>query len=162
LIEKEGTFGDTSVARLGVASCLVSGRSFVIATPVQVITQHMVKGRDYTASFWVRAVEEQDFFPVIEISCTGSFLPVILLGNKVLVTAGTWTLVSSTLPVSWTGTLNNAMFQIRSAKTSNYHIDDASLLNEDLIPGTRFVNSPVPERLNFVLLFYLQPLLKQS
>ena len=132
---------DTVVRRSGAAACLVSGRSFLLSTPVQDITQHMVKGRNYTASFWVRSVDEQDFFPVIEISCTGSFLPVILLGNRVLVTAGTWILVSSTIRVSWTGTLNNAMFQIRSAKTSNYHFDDASLLNQDRIPGTRYIEN---------------------
>jgi hypothetical protein len=132
---------DTAVKRSGNAACLVSGRSSVSTTPIQNITQHMVKERDYTVSFWVRPVEDQDFYPAITLIGTGSVVPVVVSGGTVSVNALTWTLVSRTLRANWSGTLTKAEFQIGSSKSSNYHFDNASLLNEDRSPGTRYIEN---------------------
>ncbi|MCY2973717.1 MAG: carbohydrate binding domain-containing protein [Planctomycetota bacterium] len=132
---------DTAVKRSGTAACLVSGRSLLVSSPVQNITAHMLKGRNYTVSFWVRAVEDQVFYPTISISYSGSALPLVISGEGVSVDAGTWKLVTRTLGVTWSGTLTNADLEIRSSKSSNYHIDGVSLLNNDRLPGTRYIEN---------------------
>lgn len=132
---------DSAVRRTGTAACLVSGRSSVISTPIQNITEHMVKNRNYLVSFWVRAVEQQDFYPAITIYRTGSILPTVLLGDSVSVNAGTWTLISRNIQVNWSGALVRAEFQIGSSRQSNYHFDDVSLLNEDRAVGTRYIEN---------------------
>jgi len=113
----------------------------VLSTPRQNITEHVLKGRSYTISFWVRAVEAQDFNAAISCSGSGSLLPNISRGSNVSVEAGVWTRVSSSITPDWSGVLNNAWFQIVSSKFSNYHFDDASLLNQDRVPGTRYIEN---------------------
>ena len=132
---------DTTQWKTGLASCLVSGRISVLSTPSQIITEHMLKGRSYTVSFWVRAAEAQDFYAAISCSGSGSLLPNISRGSNVSVEAGVWTLVSNTVSPDWSGILSKAEFQIGSSKSSNFHFDDVSLLNNDRVLGTRYIEN---------------------
>ena len=132
---------DTTQKIMGLASCLVSGRIAVLSIPSQNVTKHMLKRRSYTLSFWVRAAEAQDFYAAISCNGSGSVLPSISKGSNVPVDAGVWTLVSNTVSPDWSGVLTNAEFQIGSSKSSNYHFDDASLLNNDRVPGTRYIEN---------------------
>ena len=132
---------DTTQKRTGLASCLVSGRTSVLTTPIQNITEHMLKGRSYTVSVWVRPVEAQDFRITISCYGTGSLLASVSSGNAVSVNAGVWTQVSQSIIPAWSGALTKAEFQIESSKLSSYHLDDASLLNADRVAGTRYIEN---------------------
>ncbi len=135
---------DTAQKRSGTASCLVSGRSlFFPSTPIQNITSHMVKGHDYDVSFWVRPTETQDFRPSIVLNITGSFIPIVLLGDPVTANAGAWTLVRSAINVTWSNALTKAEFQIGSTKTSSYHFDDVSIRDISRVAGTRYIESVI-------------------
>ena len=131
---------DTSQKKNGVASCLVSGRSLV-STPIQEITEHMIKDRLYTVSFWIRTTEDQDVFPVITSIGSGSLLPTIKAGSNVSAKSGVWTFVSSTFDVSWSGRLTRSEFQIGTTKNSNYHFDSASVKDAERDVGTRYIEN---------------------
>ena len=132
---------DTTQRKTGLASCLVGGRITSLSSPSQNVTNHMLKGRSYTLSFWVRAAEAQDFYAAISCYGSSSVLPNITKGINVPVDAGVWTLVSNIISPDWSGVLNSAWLQIGSSKSSNYHFDDASFLNNDRVPGTRYIEN---------------------
>ncbi len=133
---------DLSQKHLGTASCFVSGQGF-ISTPFQDITEHMLKGRNYTVSFWVRPTKNEDFYPIITVTSVGSFFPVYLFGSTVTANRNVWTLVSSTINVSWFGELANAHLEFGSSTSDDYYIDDVSLLNVDRVAGTRYIENVV-------------------
>ena len=133
---------DLSQMHTGTASCLVSGQGF-ISTPVQDITEHMLKGRNYTVSFWVRPTKNEDFYPIITVTSVGSFLPTYLFGSTVTANKNVWTLVSSTINVSWNGVLESARFEIGSSTSDDYYFDDVSLLNSDRVAGTRYIENTI-------------------
>lgn len=132
---------DTSRMKNGVASCLVSGRSNLISTPIQNITLHMIKNRTYRVSFWVRTTENQEIYPAIVYYGSGSFLPTIRTGSGVDAKSGDWTLVSSTITATWSGTLTRAEFQIGTERASNYHFDSVSIQDAEREVGTRYIEN---------------------
>ena len=125
----------------GTTSCLVSGRSLLVSTPVQNITQHMIKDRKYRVSFWVRTTEDQDVFPRIVTYGSGSLFPIVRDGTKVEAESGEWTFVSSTITVTWSGTLTRAEFQIGTERSSNYHFDSVSIQDAEREAGTRYIEN---------------------
>jgi hypothetical protein len=129
---------DTSQRRNGVASCLVSGQGFLSA-PVQNITEHVVKGRNYNVSFWIRTIEDQKVSSAISCTCSGSFIPITTFGSAVDAKANTWTLVSSTHAASWTGNLTKAELSISSEKNSNFHFDTVSIKDAERQIGKRYI-----------------------
>jgi Carbohydrate binding domain len=133
---------DTTQKRAGVASCRVSGQGF-LSTPVQNITEHMIKGRRYNVSFWIRTTEDQSIAPVISLQGSGSALPVIKSGPSVVALNGEWTQISWNTDVTWTGTLTKAEFMISSEKNSEYHFDSVSIMDAERQPGTRYMENVV-------------------
>ena len=124
-------------------SCLVSNRTWTLGSPVQDITQHMLKGRNYTVTFYVRSVSKGNFYPLIVLNSSGSVLPIQLAGSVVPVAKNVWTRVSSTINVTWSGVLTKAEFRIGNTGLNNYNFVDASLLNENRIAGTRYIENVV-------------------
>ena len=131
----------TNQAESGPASCFVSGRSSLASTPIQNITQHMVKNRTYRISFWVRTTEDQDVFPKIVSYGSGDIMPTIRTGTRVEAESGRWTWVSSNVLVSWSGTLTRAEFQIGTERSSNYHFDSVSIQDAEREVGTRYIEN---------------------
>ena len=134
---------DTTQKKTGLAARFVSGRSSSQTTPIQNITEHMFKGRSYKVSLWVRPVENQEFSP--KLTCYSSAFPFVFvtLGSPVSANAGVWTLVSQSMVPNWSGVLTKADFQIGTSNSSNYYFDDASLLNEDRVAGTRYIENVI-------------------
>lgn len=131
----------TNQAAAGPASCFVSGRSSLASTPIQNITQHMVKNRAYRISFWVRTIEDQDVSPMIVSYGSGDILPTISTGTPVQAKSGIWTWVSRNVTVTWSGTLTRAEFQIGTDRSSNYHFDSVSIRDTEREMGTRYIEN---------------------
>ena len=129
---------DTSQKKTGIASCLVSGQGF-LSTPIQNVTEHMVKGRSYNISFWIRTTEDQSITPVITLTGAGSIIPVVKSGSTVAVLSGAWTQLTSSIDVTWSGTLTKAEFMISSEKNSDYYFDAVSIVDADRLVGTRYM-----------------------
>lgn len=133
---------DTSQKRNGVASCRVSSQG-LISSPIQNITEHMIKGRGYRISFWIRTTEDQDIKAVLSLTGSGSSTPVVKTGPSVEAKANEWTLVNATLVATWSGRLTKAEFAIDSEENSSYHIDTVSIQDAEREPGTRYIEHVV-------------------
>jgi hypothetical protein len=133
---------DTNQRRNGVASCLVSGQGFISA-PLQNITEHMIKGREYKISFWIRTTEDQEISAVISLTGSGSILPVIKTGPPVEVERNVWTQVTAEIDATWSGVLSKAEFAINSERNSNYHFDAVSIQDTQREAGTRYIEHVV-------------------
>jgi hypothetical protein len=133
---------DTSQKRSGVASCLVSGQSGV-SYPLQNITEHIIKGREYDVSFWVRTTEDQEISAVILLTVSGNPVPVVKTGPAVKAKGNVWTQVTAEIDATWSGVLSIAEFYINSEKNSNYHFDDVSILDAEREAGTRYIEHVV-------------------
>lgn len=131
----------TNQASTWPTSCLVSGRSSLASTPIQNITQHMVKNRNYRISFWVRTTEDQDVFPMIVSYGSGDIIPTVREGTRVKAKSGQWTRVSSNVLATWSGNLTNAEFQIGTEHISNYHFDWVSIQDTEREMGTRYIEN---------------------
>ena len=133
---------DTVQKRAGVASCRVSSQGF-LSTPVQNITEHMIKGRRYNVSFWIRTTEDQSIAPVISLQGSGSAFPVVKSGPSIVASSGEWTQIAGNIEATWTGTLTKAEFMISSEKNSEYHFDSVSIMDAERQPGTRYLENVV-------------------
>jgi hypothetical protein len=133
---------DTGLRRNGVASCLVSGQGFV-SSPIQDITEHMIKGRRYRVSFWIRTTQDQEISAVISLTGSGSALPVIRTGPLINVKNNEWTQVTAELEATWSGRLTRAEFAINSERNSNYHFDAVSIQDAEREVGTRYLEHVV-------------------
>ena len=133
---------DTSQKRSGVASCLVSGQSGV-SYPLQNITEHIIKGREYDVSFWVRTTEDQEISAVILLTVSGNPVPVVKTGPAVKAKGNVWTQVTAEIDATWSGVLSIAEFYINSEKNSNYHFDDVSIQDAEREAGTRYIEHVV-------------------
>ncbi|MFN7448720.1 MAG: carbohydrate binding domain-containing protein [Pirellula sp.] len=126
----------------GVASCLVSGQSGV-SYPLQNITEHIIKGREYNVSFWVRTIENQDISAVILLTLSGNPDPVVKTGRAVKAEGNEWTQVTAEIDATWSGVLSKAEFYINSEKNSNYHFDAVSIQDAERDAGTRYIEHVV-------------------
>ena len=133
---------DTNQKRSGVASCLVSGQSGV-SYPLQNITEHIIKGREYNVSFWVRTIENQDISAVILLTLSGNPVPVVKTGPAVKAKGNVWTQVTAEIDATWSGVLSKAEFYINSEKNSNYHFDAVSIQDAEREDGTRYIEHVV-------------------
>jgi hypothetical protein len=131
---------DTSQKKSGNASCRVSARG-LINTPVQTITQHVLKGHNYSVSVWIRPAVEQKFFPAITIYVSGALLPTVCSGPEINCKAGVWTQVSATIQPSWTGVMSKAELNLGSNNTSEYFMDDLTMKDNDREAGTRYIEN---------------------
>jgi len=133
---------DTNQRRNGFASCLVSGQSGV-SYPLQNITEHIIKGREYNVSFWVRTTEDQEISAVILLTISGNPVPVVRTGPAVEVERNVWTRVNAEIDATWSGVLSKAEFCINSERNSNYHFDTVSIQDAEREAGTRYIEHVV-------------------
>lgn len=126
----------------GYNRCVVSNRWSPTATPSQDITEHMIKGRNYSVEYYVRPIADETFQTKIVIYCSGSF-PIVLTGPPTPTVRNAWKKISSTINVNWVGQLIKAEFQIGTVGLTAYDFVDASLLNLDRVAGTRYIENVV-------------------
>jgi hypothetical protein len=90
------------------------------------VSNFPTSGQNYTVSAWVRS---QTGTPTAKVTLrlTAGTTTYVSLATAAINSTG-WTLVSGTVPVSWSGTLTGVLFYVETvAGTDNLYIDDASL-----------------------------------
>jgi len=145
IVNGAGTLSsDTTQFHGGTKSVKITGRTAAwngIGQNVAV-SNFPTSGQNYTVSVWVRS---QTGTPTAKatLRLTASTTTYITLSSAAI-NSTSWTLVSGTVPVSWSGTLTGVLFYVEtSAGTDNLYIDDASLINATGPTPTR-TNTPVP------------------
>jgi hypothetical protein len=119
----------TSPVHGGSRALLRTGRTASWNGPAQSVTSVLANNSSYTTSVWVRT---QTGTPTAKVT-----LQVIANGTTNYVTlaqgavnASSWTQLSGTATVSWTGTLTSATLYVETtAGTDSFSIDDASFVN---------------------------------
>jgi len=118
---------DTTVFHGGTRSVKITGRTAAWNGIGQnVATSNFVNGQNRTVSVWVRS---QTGTPTgrATLRLTASTTTYVTLASATINSTG-WTLLSGTVPVSWSGTLTGVLFYVETAAgTDNLYIDDASL-----------------------------------
>ncbi len=121
---------DTTQFHGGARSMKITGRTSAwngIGQNVAV-SNFPTSGQNYTVSVWVRS---QTGTPTAKatLRLTASSTTYVGLASAAINSTG-WTLVTGTVPVSWSGTLTGVLFYVETAAgTDNIYIDDASLAN---------------------------------
>jgi acetylxylan esterase len=90
------------------------------------VSNFPTSGQNYTVSIWVRS---QTGTPTAKatLRLTAGTTTYVSLASATI-NANGWTLLTGTVPVSWSGTLTGALFYVETAAgTDNIYIDDASL-----------------------------------
>jgi hypothetical protein len=128
VVNGSGTLSsDTSQFHGGARSVKITGRTAAWNGIGQnVAVSNYVNGQSYTVSVWVRS---QTGTPTAKatLRLTAGSTTFINLASAGINSSG-WTLVSGTVPVSWSGTLTGVLFYVETAAgTDNIYIDDASL-----------------------------------
>ena len=119
---------DTSQFHGGSRSIKTTGRTAAwngIGQNVAV-SNFPASGQNYTVSVWVRS---QTGTPTAKatLRLTAGTTTYVTIASAAINSTG-WTLVTGTLPVSWSGTLTGVLFYVETAAgTDNLYIDDASL-----------------------------------
>ncbi len=119
---------DTSQFHGGARSVKITGRTSAwngIGQNVAV-SNFPTSGQNWTVSVWVRS---QTGTPTAKatLRLTASTTTYVTLASAAINSTG-WTLVTGTVPVSWSGTLTGVLFYVETAAgTDNIYIDDASL-----------------------------------
>jgi len=138
---------DTSQFHSGTHSVKITGRTSAwngIGQNVAV-SNFPTSGQNWTVSVWVRS---QTGTPtaVATVRLTASTTTYINLASAAINSTG-WTLVTGTVPVSWSGTLTGVLFYVETAAgTDNLYIDDASLSNASAGGPTNTPGGPTPTR----------------
>jgi hypothetical protein len=138
---------DTTQFHGGARSIKISGRTSAwngIGQNVAV-SNFPTSGQNWTVSVWVRS---QSGTPTAKatVRLTASTTTYINLASAPINSTG-WTLVSGTVPVSWSGTLTGVLFYVETAAgTDNIYIDDASLNNASIGGPTNTPGGPTPTR----------------
>jgi hypothetical protein len=92
------------------------------------VSNFPTSGQNWTVSVWVRS---QTGTPtgIATLRLTASTTTYVQLASAAINSTG-WTLITGTVPVSWSGTLTGVLFYVETAAgTDNIYIDDASLSN---------------------------------
>jgi glucuronoarabinoxylan endo-1,4-beta-xylanase len=119
---------DTTQFHGGARSIKITGRTAAwngIGQNVAV-SNFPTSGQNYTVSVWVRS---QTGTPTAKatLRLTASTTTYINMASAAI-NANGWTLVSATVPISWSGTLTGVLFYVETAAgTDNIYIDDAQL-----------------------------------
>jgi lysophospholipase L1-like esterase len=119
---------DTSQFHGGTHSVKITGRTASwngIGQNVAV-SNFPTSGQNVTVSVWVRS-ETGTPTAKATLRLTASTTTYVTIASAVVNSTG-WTLVSGTVPVSWSGTLTGVLFYVETAAgTDNIYIDDANL-----------------------------------
>jgi endo-1,4-beta-xylanase len=119
---------DTTQHHGGARSVKITGRTAAwngIGQNVAV-SNFPTSGQNVTVSVWVRS---QTGTPTAKatVRLTASTTTYVNLASATINSTG-WTLLTGTVPVSWSGTLTGVLFYVETAAgTDNIYIDDASL-----------------------------------
>ncbi len=119
---------DTTQFHAGARSIKITGRTAAwngIGQNVAV-SNFPTSGQSYTVSVWVRS---QTGTPTAKVTLrlTAGSTTYINMATAAI-NANGWTLVSGTVPISWSGTLTGVLFYVETAAgTDNIYIDDAQL-----------------------------------
>ena len=129
VVNGSGTLSsDTSQFHGGTHSIKITGRTSAWNGIGQnVSTSYFpTSGQDYTVSVWVRS-ESGTPNAKATVRLTADTTTYVNLATAAINSNG-WTLVTGTVPVSWSGTLTGVLFYVETdAGTDNIYIDDASL-----------------------------------
>jgi len=118
---------NTSIVHGGANSLLRTGRTASWHGPAQDLTTKLTNGRSYTTRVWMRT---QSGTPTgkITLALTANGTTNYLGLAQGTVNSSSWTLLTGTTTVSWTGTLSSARFYAETTSgTDSFYIDDASL-----------------------------------
>jgi hypothetical protein len=116
----------TNPVRGGTRSLLHTGRTASWNGPRQTVTSLLTNGRSYTTNVWVRMQSGSASAKVTLQLTAGGTTSYISLTPATTVNASSWTLLSGTVTVSWSGTLSSANFYVETtAGTDSFFIDDA-------------------------------------
>jgi hypothetical protein len=118
---------NTSVFHSGTRSILHTGRTAAWNGPRQVVTSVLTNGSSYTTSVWVRTQSGTPSSKVtLQLTANGS-TSYVTLAPATAVNSSSWTLLTGTATVSWSGTLSSANFYVETTSgTNSFYIDDAS------------------------------------
>jgi endo-1,4-beta-D-glucanase Y len=118
---------DTTQFHGGTKSIKITGRTASWNGPAQnVAASNFTNGGNRTVSVWVRS---QTGMPTAKatVRLTAGTTTYVTLASAAVNSTG-WTLLTGTVPVSWSGTLTGVLFYVETAAgTDNLYIDDASL-----------------------------------
>src|SRR6185369_12020141 len=119
---------DTTQFHGGTHSVKITGRTASWNGPGQnvAVSNFPTSGQNTTVSVWVRS---QTGTPTAKatLRLTASTTTYVQLASAAI-NANGWTLVTGTVPVSWSGTLTGVLFYVETtAGTDNIYIDDANL-----------------------------------
>jgi endo-1,4-beta-D-glucanase Y len=128
IVNGAGTLSsDTTQFHGGAKSVKHTGRTASWNGPAQnVATSNFTNGGNRTVSVWVRS---QTGTPTAKatLKLTAGTTTYVTLASAAINSTG-WTLLTGTVPVSWSGTLTAVLFYVETAAgTDNLYIDDASL-----------------------------------
>jgi endo-1,4-beta-xylanase len=118
----------TSPVRGGANALRVTARPASYSGPSQNLSaSQMVSGATYTSSVWVRSETGTPSVKVtLKLDTTTSSNNYITLGSQTVNSTG-WTQITTSVPISWTGTVTSAMWYVETnGGTDNLIIDDAS------------------------------------
>ena len=105
------------------------------------VSNFPTSGQNYTVSVWVRS---QTGTPTAKVTLrlTAGTTTYVSMASAAINSTG-WTLVTGTVPVSWSGTLTGVLFYVETAAgTDNLYIDDASLTGNATGPTATPTRTP--------------------
>jgi xylan 1,4-beta-xylosidase len=118
---------NTSVVHGGARSLLLTGRTAAWNGVAQNVTSKVTNGRTFTTNVWCRTQGGTPSAKVtLAVTANGS-TSYIQLAPPTTVGPASWTLLSGTAPVSWSGTLSSALLYVEtSSGTDSFYVDDVS------------------------------------
>ena len=117
---------NTSVVHGGTHSLLRTGRTASWNGPSQSVTSLLTNGGSYTASVWMRTQSGTPTGKItLQVTANGTTNYIAMAQGAV--NASSWTQLTGTATVSWSGTLSSATLYVETAAgTDSLYIDDAS------------------------------------
>jgi hypothetical protein len=118
---------NTSLVHGGSRSLSISGRTASWNGPSQKVTSRLTNGRSYTTNVWVRTQSGAPSAKVTMALTVNGSTSFITLAPARAVNTSSWTLLSGSATVSWSGTLSSATLYVETTSgTDGFLIDDAS------------------------------------
>ncbi|MDX1961566.1 MAG: carbohydrate binding domain-containing protein [Pirellulales bacterium] len=131
----------TTQAASGAASILVSGRANSSSGLAQSVVTQVESNGSYDLSTAIRVAQNSQVQLALYIETT--------TGNQTLASssqtcvAGIWRTLTHSVTPTWTGTLLKAEWRIITNNTSDYHVDNASLVDLNIDAQSAFINKKI-------------------
>lgn len=111
----------------GAAACRATNRSATWAGPGQDVDQYLVNGQQYRATVWVKNHGLTDLLSLRLMVVSSGDGTQYLESPGTLTVGGVWTRLSTEFTPTWTGTLNRAVFYLKtSLATADFSVDAAT------------------------------------